>query len=459
MTSPTAKGPRTEASDVGDRALGFIREVQPHVRSITGPGLRQTLEAIQERIPIEIVSVPSGQPVLDWTIPPEWRLRDAWIADSKGQRVLQLADSPLRVMSYSVAIHSRLTLDELRPHLFTLPDRPDWIPYRTSYYQEDWGFCLQHSELEALPQGEYEVCIDAELDPTGELNYGELLIPGRTTEEVLVSCHCCHPGTCNDNLSGIAVAIELARALLGNSSRYSYRFVFVPGTIGSIAWLARNESTVDRIKHGLVLAGVGDDAPFTYKLSRQSNAPIDRVMRYLLSHSDGEHRVMDFEPYGYDERQYCSPGFDLPVGCLMRSKHGTYPEYHTSADNIEFVRSEKLGSTVQLCRDAFALLEANQRYLNLSPKGEPQLGKRGLYRALGGLPSAGAAELAMLWILSYSDGEHDLLDIAQRSGLPFGSVRDAARVLEQHQLLRLLDSGAKDPGTIEPTVAIAGRIQ
>lgn len=431
-------------STAGERMMDFIREAQPFVRSITGPGLRQTLQAIQSRIPIEIQSVPSGTSVLDWTVPPEWRLRDAWIADATGRRVVELADSPLRVMSYSTPVRARMSLEELRPHLFSLPAHPDWIPYRTSYYQENWGFCLGHSELEAFKPGEYEVCIDSELDPAGELNYGELLVPGQTSDEVLISCHCCHPGTCNDNLSGVSVAMELALRLRERENRYSYRFVFVPGTIGSITWLARNEDNLGRIRHGLVLAGVGDSGSFTYKSSRRGEAEIDRAFRHLLGARDGEHRLMPFEPYGYDERQYCSPGFDLPVGCLMRSKHGTYPEYHTSADDISFVSAEQLEGTLNLCLEAFELLEANQRYRNLAPKGEPQLGRRGLYRALGGLPSAGDAELAMLWVLSYSDGDSDLLDIGERSRLPFAAVRDAASALEQHGLLAALSGGARD---------------
>lgn len=432
MTTVTIE-PALNAASRGEAIHDFIREAQPFVRSITGHGLRQTLEAVRKRIPISVESVPSGQPALDWVIPPEWRLHDAWIADSSGRRVVELAQSPLRVMSYSTPVRARMPLSELRKHVHTLPDRPGWIPYRTSYYREDWAFCLRHTELEALSDGDYDVCVDSEFLPGGELNYGELLIPGETDDEVLISCHCCHPGTCNDNLSGVGVAIALAQELSGRRNRLSYRFVFVPGTIGSIAWLARNEPNLHRIEHGLVLAGVGDAAPFTYKASRRGDTTIDRAMRHVLA--SREHRLMDFEPYGYDERQYCSPGFDLPVGCLMRSKHGTYPEYHTSADDLDFVRTERLAESVDVCLEAFAVLEGNGTYLNLSPRGEPQLGRRGLYRALGGLSSAGDAELAMLWVLSYSDGRHDLLDIATRSKLSFVAVRTAADALLEHDLL------------------------
>lgn len=415
----------------------FMTDVLPIVRSITGDGLRQTLEAIRARIPIAIESVRSESEVLDWTVPPEWRLREAWIADASGRKVVDSADSPLRVMSYSVPVRARMRLSELRKHIHTLPDHPEWIPYRTSYYKPDWGFCLRQRELDALPDGEYDVHIGTELDPSGELNWGELLILGETDDEVLISAHCCHPGMCNDNLSGVGVAIELARELLaGPRRRLSYRFLFVPGTIGSIAWLARNEEHLGRIKHGLVLAGVGDRGPFTYKRSRRGDMTTDRAA--LLALRGHDHSVMDFEPYGYDERQYCSPGFDLPIGCLMRSKHGTYPEYHTSADDLEFVSDAHLAETVEICRDLFLILEQNARYLNLRPKGEPQLGRRGLYRAMGGLPEAGNAELAMLWVLSYSDGDHDLIDIAHRAGLPFAAVCSAAAALRTAGLLKPL---------------------
>jgi aminopeptidase-like protein len=437
MTSVSV--PEAPILDAGARIHAFIREVQPYVRSITGTGTRQTLAAIRARIPIEVESVASGSGVLDWVVPPEWHFRDAWIEDANGRRVIEASDSPLRVMSYSVPVRARMPLSELRSHLFTLPGHPDWIPYRTSYYQECWGFCLRQSELDALADGDYEVCIDSELAADGALVYGELVVPGESPDEVLISCHCCHPGLCNDNLSGIGVAIELARWIMSTPRRLSYRFLFVPGTIGSITWLARNEHRLDRIKHGLVLAGVGDRGAFTYKRSRRGGTTIDRAAALVLAARP--HAMIDFEPYGYDERQYCSPGFDLPVGCLMRSKHGSYPEYHTSADDLAFVSADCLAESADVCSEILEALEGNARYQNLAPRGEPQLGRRGLYRALGGLPAAGDAELAMLWVLSFSDGASDLLDIAARSGLSFSAVRAAATALEEHALLRRIDEG------------------
>jgi aminopeptidase-like protein len=433
MTPPPAPAfPKT----LGERMHARIAELQPYVRSITGPGTQRTLEAIATEIPMRIESVPSGTPVLDWTVPPEWLLREAYVVAPSGQRVVDVAEHPLRVMSYSVPVNERMSLTDLLPHLHSLPDRPHTIPYRTSYYREDWGFCLRQAEVDSLADGMYEVFIDSELEAAGVLNYGEAFFPGESSEEVLISCHVCHPWGANDNLSGISVAVEVAQAVAKRlDRRYSYRFLFVPGTIGSITWLARNEANISRIVHGLVLAGVGAAGPFTYKRSRRGNATIDRAFAQVLKDPEAPHSIIDFEPYGYDERQYCSPGFNLPVGCLMRAKHGAYPEYHTSDDDLDFVTPDSLAESAELVLRVIDVLETNRRYVNLSPKGEPQLGRRGLYRALGGLPNAGEAELAMLWVLSYSDGERDLLDIASRSGLSFLAVHAAAEGLKRHELI------------------------
>ena len=329
---------------------------------------------------------------------------------------------------------ARLSRAALVPHLHTLPDRPDWIPYRTSYYAERWGFCLSQRAFEALPEGEYEVCVDSTL-ASGHLSYGECYLPGETSEEVLLSCHVCHPSLANDNLSGATVAAFAGRLLGGLRRRYSYRLLFVPGTIGSIAWLAQNEATVGRIAHGLVLACLGDSGHPTFKQSRRGDAEIDRVAGHVLRHR-GAHDITEFSPYGYDERQYCSPGFDLPVGCLMRTPHGRYPEYHTSADNLDLVRPEALADSLDLLLEILEVLEHNRTYVSQNPKCEPQLGKRGLYRSMGGLADAGVVEMALLWVLSLSDGQHSLLDIAERAGQPFDGVYRAAELLVEHGLLK-----------------------
>lgn len=334
-------------------------ELYPICRSITGDGVRETLEIIHRRIPLEIHEVPRGTPVFDWTVPKEWNIRDAYIKNSAGERVVDFRRSNLHVVSYSVPVNQRMRLAELREHLFSLPDRPDWIPYRTSYFKEMWAFCVSHRQLQSLQDEEYEVCIDSSLKE-GRLIYGEYLVPGATPNEVLISCHICHPSLGNDNLSGIAVSTLLAEVLAALPARqYSYRFLFIPGTIGSIAWLARNEDKVGRIRHGLVVTCVGDGGRFTYKKSRRGDAEIDRAVEIVLKHAGVPYLVEEFFPYGYDERQYCSPGFNLPVGCLMRSPHGSFPEYHTSADDLTFIRPEYLEESLIRFREVIEVLETN----------------------------------------------------------------------------------------------------
>ena len=324
---------------------------------------------------------------------------------------------------------------ELKEHLFTIADHPDWVPYRTSYYKESWGFCLSENQLGQFNESdEYDVCIDSSLQD-GSLTYGEYLLKGAEMEEVLISCHVCHPSLANDNLSGISLAVELAKFMAETPRRYSYRFLFIPGTIGSITWLARNEMIVPQIRHGLVLTCVGDAGNVTYKRSRRGDAEIDRAFTHILQHSGAPHRIIDFFPYGYDERQYCSPGFNLPVGVMMRSPHGEFPQYHTSADNLEFVRPEALEDSFTKLRDVIDVLEQNRVYLNLQPKGEPQLGRRGLYGMVGG-ENKKDWEMAMLWVLNLSDGNSNLLDIAERSGLPFSVIHSAADALVRCDLLK-----------------------
>lgn len=422
-----------DRSSVGKELHELIAELYPLCRSITGNGIRQTLRIIQQRIPLGIHEVPSGTKVFDWSVPKEWNIRDAYIKNSRGDRIIDFQKSNLHVLNYSVPIHARMRLTELREHLFTLPGHPEWIPYRTSYYKERWGFCLSHRQLLELQDDEYEVCIDATL-ADGHLTYGEYYLAGEVEDEVLVSCHACHPSLCNDNLSGVAIAVLLGEYLSGVSLRYSYRFLFIPGTIGSITWLSLNEDRAKRIKHGLVLACLGDSGRSTYKKSRGGDAEIDRAVSHVLKHSGQDYEILDFSPYGYDERQYCSPGFDLPVGCLSRTPFGRFPEYHTSADNVDFVQPEALGDSFTKCVALFEVLENNRLYMNQNPKCEPQLGRRGLYGALGG-GGGGNSELAMLWVLNLSDGSYSLLDIAERSGLEFTVVKKAADMLVEHGLL------------------------
>jgi aminopeptidase-like protein len=413
----------------------LIRDLYPICRSITGDGVRQTLTRIKQEIPIRIEEVPSGTQVFDWTVPLEWNIHDAYIKDKSGTRVVDFRASNLHVMSYSTPISRRMAFSELLPHLHALPDRPDWIPYRTTYYQKDWGFCVSQNQLESMHDDEYDVVIDSSLK-AGHLSFGELCVPGTIDDEILISCHICHPSLCNDNLSGIAVATALGRQIAAGSRHFTYRLLFIPGTIGAITWLALNESRSRKIRHGLILSGLGDRSPLSYKKSRQGDAEIDRAVCCVLRDMGCDHRIFDFSPYGYDERQFCSPGINLPMGRLSRAEHGRFPEYHTSADNLEFIAAKSLDESVFTCRSVFELLEHNRTYVNLNPMCEPQLGKRGLYAAIGGAANAGQSEMAMLWTLNMSDGAHSLLEIAERSGLKFEAIRDAAHILEKNDLLR-----------------------
>ncbi|GAA2066366.1 DUF4910 domain-containing protein [Streptomyces albiaxialis] len=419
----------------GEEMHALVERMYPLCRSITGDGVRATLDIVGEYVPLQVREVPTGTQVLDWTVPQEWNIRDAYIADASGRRVVDFAASSLHVLGYSLPVARTMPLSELRAHLHTLPDHPSWVPYRTSYYEPRWGFCLAQETLDALPEGEYEVRIDSALTD-GHLTYAEHVVPGRVPDEVLVSCHVCHPSLANDNLAGIAVATFLARELAGREPYYTYRFLYAPGTIGAITWLARNAERTGSVAHGLVLACAGDRGQLTYKRSRRGDAGIDRAMRHVLTASGRPHRITEFTPYGYDERQFCSPGFDLGVGSLSRTPYAGYPEYHTSADDLDFVTPEAMEDTLAVCREAFGVLERDRRYVNLSPYGEPQLGRRGLYDSLGGRSDAKQAQMAMLWVLSLSDGEHGLLDVAERSGLPFEAVAAAADALHGAGLIK-----------------------
>jgi aminopeptidase-like protein len=425
---------KLHTDDVGEQIYQLIAELYPICRSITGDGFRRSLDIVAQHVPLQVHEVPTGTQVFDWTVPREWNIRDAYVKDSNGRRVLDFRESNLHVVGYSVPVKAKMTLEELTGHLFTSPEYPDWIPFRTSYYEENWGFCLSHRQFLELEEGEYEVCIDSSLE-NGHLTYGEYYLQGKNTDEVLISCHACHPSLCNDNLSGVALATFLAKCLTPLSLRYSYRFLFIPATIGAITWLCLNEGHLSRIKHGLVLACVGDSGHPTYKKSRRGDAEIDRAVIHVLKHSGGGYAVRDFGPYGHEERQYCSPGFNLPVGCLMRTPHGEFPEYHSSADNLEFVQPAYLGDSFSKCLAVITVLEDNKKYVNQNPKCEPQLGKRGLYRPLGGETQT-IDQLALLWVLNLSDGQHTLLDVAERSDLPFETINKAADALVEHGLLK-----------------------
>jgi aminopeptidase-like protein len=422
-----------DTAALGVAMQAAMEKMYPICRSLTGDGVRATLDILDDSLELQRRTVPSGTRAFDWTVNDEWNVRDAYIADASGRRVVDFREHNLHLVGYSVPVRATMTLDELRPHLHTLPDHPDWIPYRTSYYNRTWGFCLTERQLRSLGDGPYDVVVDATLE-AGELTYAELVIPGETTDEVMLTSHLCHPSMANDNLSGLAVATEVARTLRSlPSRRFTYRFLFAPGTIGSITWLSRNPEVLPRIKHGLVLTGLGGPGRLVYKRTRHGSRDIDRAVSHVVARRGGE--VRGYSPYGYDERQFNAIGFDLPFGRLSRTPHGEYPEYHTSADDLSYVASAELVDAYAAILAVVDVLEVDARYQNLSPHGEPQLGKRGIYPTMGG-KSASDAVMAMLWTLAYSDGSVSLLDIAETADMDFADIRTAAKTLSGADLLR-----------------------
>jgi len=417
----------------GQQLYDFAALIYPICRSITGNGVRETLRLVGQRIPLQVREVPTGSRAFDWEVPLEWNIEDAYVMDPQGRRVVDFQEHNLHIVSYSEPVSVSMPREELVARLHALPEHPDWIPYRTSYYRRSWGFCMRQRDLERLPAGSYRVEIKSRLE-RGSLTYAEAVIPGRTRDEVLFFAHVCHPSLANDNTSGVSIATALARWVAGEPRRYTYRFVFAPGTIGSLCWLARNESRLKRVRHGMVLALLGDPGPLTYKMSRRESSEIDAVAQYVLSAMDPRAQVIGFSPYGYDERQLCSPGFDLPVGRLTRSVNGGYSQYHSSADDLSLIRPEFLAQSYEACQRIISILETDGRYVNLSPKGEPLLGKRGLYGSVGGRSPA-EREHALLWVLNQSDGSRSLLDIARRSGIDFQRVCEAASALQNAGLL------------------------
>lgn len=419
----------------GAGMYSLATELFPICRSITGDGVRRTLRRLGEIVPLRITEIPTGTSVLDWTVPREWNIREAWIASTDGRRIVDLAQSSLHVVNYSRPVRGRFDRATLDEHLHSLPDHPEWIPYRTSYYNDTWGFCLTDRVRRSMTDAEYDVLIDSTLED-GHLTYGECIVPGASAHEIVLSAHVCHPSLANDNLSGLVVLTALAQRLSRTPRRFTYRVIFAPGTIGAICWLAGNDDAVARLKNGLVVSCLGDQGRFTYKQSRQGRAEIDRVFALMSQRIPDSCSVRPFSPDGYDERQFCSPGFNLPVGRLTRTPNAEYPEYHTSADNLDLIRPSALADALEFLMEALDVIEGNRTYVNVLPRGEPQLGRRGLYRSLGGVADPGQMQMALLWVLNLSDGGHDLIAIAERSGLPFHVLRQAAQLLNERELLR-----------------------
>lgn len=415
----------------------YFDRLWPICRSITGDGVRQSLEILREVIPLETHEVRTGTRVFDWEIPREWNIHDAYISAPDGRKIADFQKNNLHVVNYSSPVDLRMGFDELNTHLHTSDVDADAVPYVTSYYKESWGFCISQNTLDSMPrQGEYRVLIDSTLED-GSLTYGDLLLPGDSSEEILLSTYICHPSMANNELSGPLVTAFLYEAIRAMPSRhYSYRFVFCPETIGAIAYLAENGDVLsERVRGGYVVTCAGNDAPFTYKRSRRGDADSDRIAEYVLQRKASRPgRLVDFFPVGSDERQYCSPGFDLPVGSMMRSMYRTYPEYHTSLDNKAFISFEAMAGSVDLYHEMIGIFEANRKYRSTNPFCEPQLGKRGLYSAVGAKEKPEHIK-AIMWVLSLADGSVDLLDIAGRSGLDFDIVAAASDTLVEHGLL------------------------
>lgn len=437
------------SGDLGSQMHQCMTDLFPIHRSINGEGVRQTIRYLQQHLPVQVKEVPTGTAVFDWHVPQEWKLNDAYIADAQGNRIVDYAQSNLQIMSGSQPVRGQFTYADLQPHLLTLPAEldPNWIPYRTTFFREAWGFCISRNQLARLTQNDgeqFQVVVDAEFFD-GSLTYGEATIAGQTDETILVYAHICHPSLANDNLSGVTVAAFFAKHLLqrienGDVPRKTYKFVFAPATIGAITWLAQNESSLSKINGGLILSLLGDSGRFTYKQSREVDSRINRTVEQSFDQSNVIFETRRFTPFGYDERQFCSPGINLPIGCLMRTPNGEFPEYHTSGDNLSFVTTESLAESLQVVTVALTTLEQNEIPTSAQPNCEPQLGDRGLYRAFGQHDDRGRFQEAVMWVLNLADGKHDLVAISARANLPFELVRQAADVLFEHELLQFQSS-------------------
>jgi aminopeptidase-like protein len=449
---------RVDDETIGDVAVDLITRLFPICRSITGNGVRDSLAILKEYADLQIREVPTGRSVFDWTVPKEWNIRDAYVKNQQGERVIDFKRSNLHVLNYSVPVSAIMTLEELRPHLYTLPDQPNAIPYRMSYYEERWGFCLTHQDLKSLPEGTYEVFIDSTLED-GHLTIADAVLPGTSNLELAFSTYICHPSMANHELSGPVLSALLYWLLSECEHTYTYRFIYVPETIGALVYLAENGEHLQKdLLAGYVIASLGRPATYTYKRSLRGTTPADKVAEHCLQHAPNGAltEVIDFEPKGSDERQYCSPGFNLPVGLLTRPMYGTFPEYHTSLDDLEFVSGDALAESLKMCLRMVQVHELNRLYLNLSPYGEPQLGKRGLYSSFqkiqtglngitrqpvrsGTVATERESVERKMYLLAFTDGSHDLIDIANRIGAPAWEFAPEIRQLMDAGLLGLAD--------------------
>ncbi|MBW8011354.1 MAG: DUF4910 domain-containing protein [Chloroflexi bacterium] len=421
-------------SEIGDSIYGLAQKLFPICRSITGDGLRKTLRIIQEEIPsLKTFEVPSGEKVFDWEVPKEWNIKDAYIIDPQGNKIVDFSESNLHVLGYSIPVDQTIVLEELQKHLHSLPEQPNAIPYVTSYYEERWGFCLPHSQREALQPGDYQVLIDSELK-AGSLTYGEVLIPGEMEEEIFLSTYICHPSMANNELSGPTVVAFLVKWLLSQKRRYSYRIVFIPETIGSLVYLSRNmEEMQKKIIAGYNVTCVGDDRAYSFLPSRQADTLADKAAKHVLKYLHPEYEEYSYLDRGSDERQYCSPGIDLPVASVMRTKYGVFPEYHTSLDNLDLITPAGLLGAYEVLQKCIEVIETNE-HVKVTVLGEPQLGKRGLYPTVGTKKSSQRVR-DMMNLIAYADGTRSLLEIAEKIQVPMWHLLPTVKKLKEEGLL------------------------
>ena len=418
----------------------LMHKLYPIHRSQTGDGVRQTLEMLSDfGLAIRTIEVPSGEKVFDWEVPPEWQINDAFIKDADGNRLVDYNDSNLHVLNGSTGIEKRMALADLEPYLHV--GGPDTIPYRTAFFADKWGFCLSQNQYDQMQQGRepFHVCIDAKRFD-GSLTIGEAELKGESDEVVIIWTHTCHPSLANDNVSGIAAAAGLYRKLEMSRRKFTYRFVFAPATIGAITWLAKNENSLGQIKFGLVLCLLGDERGFTFKTTRRTDHLIDRCLQLIASTHLQPIDVIPFSPIGYDERQFCSPGIDLPFARISRATENGYPEYHSSGDSLSLISENRIMESVDMVYSVLKTAEDNCLPINTSPKCEPRLGSAGLFARHGEERANSASQRSILWTLNLSDGQHDALAISERSGIPFEEIAQAIFVLADHGFLEVKEA-------------------
>ena len=419
----------------------LLKEMFPYNRSITGDGVRNTLDRISKEIALTNHSLKSGEKVFDWTVPNEWNVKAAQIINPDGSVLVDFLDNNLFLMSYSTPINQTMTLEDLKCHIISDESRPDSIPYSTSYYNEEWAFCLPYNLVTKMLPGDYRVIIDSELKK-GELIYGEANINNGAKKTILISSYICHPSMANDSLSGVVLAVQLYKEIKKlKNLRFNYKFLFVPETIGTICFLYNNKHNIkEQIEYGLVATCLGDAGKFNYKKTRNQESEINRVVEHLFKEKNLSDRIRDFSPLGSDERQYCSPGFDLPVGVLTRSMYSEFPEYHSSSDNLDFVKEEYLQESLLMYLEIIEAYESNLKFIRAEPHCEPQMGKYNLYREKGGAGKDSIDNLSQkrMWILNYADGEHDLIEISKKSGFPISELRFASMALLEHSLIGIV---------------------